>query len=223
MRMHRSSGLLALAIVAATPPMALAQTGLEIGPLVGLSAPVGTFNPSAAFSPTLPAKPSDLGGVTWGGIGRLWLTRRIGVQLDGGVTSSSVGSLEKVVIVSAGPPTQAALVPAPAPARVATYAAQLLVRPAPRAVPLWISAGVGIIHHGGDAYAGLHGLTSAAGAAGVGLDVSVKRWLMATIGVTTFLYSLDVQDSLGQHLERGLQVDVVPRIAVLWRWSRLHS
>ena len=64
MHVRQCIGILsAVASVTAIPTAAIAQTGVEVGPLVALYAPVGTFNPNAGYSTALPSKPSDLGGV----------------------------------------------------------------------------------------------------------------------------------------------------------------
>jgi len=209
--------LLAVVLAIAVPTPAVGQASVEIGPLVAVYAPVGTFATPDLYSTALPTRPSDLGGVAWGAEGRLWFTPRLGVQIQGAVASSRFGG---------GLFTPAGFVTTPKNAQVVTVTAQMLYRPAPRSFPLVLSAGAGVVQRGGNAYAGLQALTPVAAALGVGLDLHVGRWLTATVGVTALLYSLNVQDptarsNLGSTIERGFQTDLLPHVTLAWR-SRLE-
>ena len=210
MRAHQGSWpLLVLVLGIAVPTTALGQA-VEIGPLVGVYAPVGTFRSPDAFSFTLPTTPSDLGAVAWGGQGRLWVTPRFGVQLQAAVAASRrAAPFNAPSSGSGGVDT--------IHAQIVILTAQVLYRPAPRALPLVLSAGIGIVRHGGDAYAGFSTPSPVAGVVGFGFDVHVGHALTATLGLTTLFYSIDLQDSGGRSLERGFQADLLPHLSLAWR------
>ena len=120
------------------------QTVVELGPVVGLYAPVGTL--SRDVHPLdLPSKASQLAAVAWGVQGRLWLSRRLGAQILVAVASSRFGGFVAI--------TPGGLFTVPqSHARIVTLAAEALWRPVAAISPLWLSAGAGIVRHGG-AYA----------------------------------------------------------------------
>ncbi len=209
---------LVLAVVPALagPTPAAGQASVEVGPLVAVYAPLGSFATPDLYSTALPNQPSDLGGVAWGAEGRLWFTPRLGLQLQGAVASSRFGG---------GLFTPGGFVTTPKDARVVAATAQVLYRPGPRSFPLVLSAGAGVVQRSGSAYAGLQQLSSVAAALGVGFDLHVGRRLTATLGVTELLYSLNVQDptvrsNLGSTIERGFQVDLLPHVTLAWRTPR---
>ena len=204
---------LMVALVAAVPWTVAAQTTIEVGPLLAVYAPVGAFATPDLYSTNLPTAPSDLGGVAWGGEGRLWFAPRLGVQVQGAVSASHLVG---------GGMTPIGLLP-PKDAHVVTVTAQVLFRPLPKILPAWLSAGVGFVRRGGHAYAGLSALTSLAVALGAGFDLHVAGPLTASFGLTTLLYSLSVQfqPGPGSTIERGFQVDLLPYVSLAWR-SRLE-
>lgn len=199
--------LSAIASATAIRTAAIAQTSVEVGPLVALYAPVGTYNPNAGYSTALPSKPSDLGGVAWGALGRLWLTPKLGVQLRGAATSSRFGG---------GMCCPGGIVTSPTRATVVTVAAEALHRPAPAKFPLWFSAGLGIVRHGGPAYAPYGAPSPLAGVLGLGFDVHIGAHLTAALGVTELFYSLNFKGN-GSTFEHGPQTDVLAHVALAWR------
>jgi hypothetical protein len=222
MQVHRRSLLLpAVALAIGIPAIAFAQASVEVGPLVAVYAPVGTFNSPDAFSSSLPTRPSDLAGVAWGAEGRLWLTPRVGFAVQGAVATSRFGGGLAAPGCGGATPSTCGFGTSPNHARVVTLTAQVLYRPAPSGFPLQLSAGAGVVRHGGDAYAGLNAPSPVAGVFGLGFDLHIGRWLTATLGVTTLVYALDVRDNFGQRLERGFQIDLLPQVALAWR-SRLE-
>ena len=212
MRVRQCIGILsAVASATAIPTAAIAQTSVEVGPLVALYAPVGTFNSNAGHSTALPSKPSDLGGVAWGALGRLWLTPKLGVQLRGAAASSRF---------EGGMCCPGGFVTSPTRATVVTVTAEALHRPAPTILPLWFSAGLGIVRHGGPAYAPYGAPSPLAGVLGFGFDVHIGSHLTAALGVTELFYSLDFKGN-GITFEYGPQTDVLAHVALAWR-SRLR-
>jgi hypothetical protein len=143
--------VLALAVTL-TPPAA-AQSRWELGPLVAAYIPTGSFQPAPYYSTALPSDPGDMAGVAWGARGKLWFTPRLGLQIQAAVSSTNVG----------GGPSPAGLL-RPTPVRVLALTAQglydLHLSPSSR---VWISAGGGLIQHGGAAYEPYGSPTNAAG------------------------------------------------------------
>lgn len=214
--MHRSlisslSGtVLTAAVLAATalPRPVLAQRVLDVGPVLGAYLPMGTFgHPNETSTP--PSSPSELRGQAWGGSARAWFNESWGVQLQGMGTSRVVGN---------GVITPGGFNVPPETARVIGVNGEAVYRPNVAFKPWWIGAGLGVVNHGGEAYDHPHieGRTSAAFTAGTGLDWRIGHSVLARIGATTWLYSLDVHSGPGAYLERGFQADVIPFISVAW-------
>jgi len=215
MRLRRAWLTLAGVAVVAVPGALRAQAALELGPFIGVYAPVGSLGTPNEQGP-LPTKASDLRALAWGAVGRLWFNARLAIELQGAVAASQFGGGEYLVcgIVPSG----CSLTP-PKEARVVTLAAQVLYRPSPIGFPVWFSAGAGVVQHGGAAYAnaGIGAPRRLAGALGFGLDQHLGRRLTATLGVTTFIYSLEVDDGFGGSVMHGLHSDVLARLALAWR------
>lgn len=203
--------MLCVAAAIPAPAAAAAQAGVEVGPVVAFYAPVTSFAPVGIYSTKLPVKPSDLSGLAEGAEVRLWFSQRLGIQVQGAVADSRFGD---GTVPPFGPgPTER-------DAEVVAVSAQVVYRPAPGGFPLQLSAGAGVVHHTGYAYDGFKGLSPVAGTLGIRYERSIGRWFSAALGVTTFLYSLDVRDTggdFGQQFERGFQVDLLPYLSVTWR------
>ena len=194
-------------LVQATPLPA--QSRIEVGPLLALYAPASHFQPAPYYSTALPNSPSDLTGVAWGGQGRIWFTPRFGLQLQAASASSTVG----------GGATPGGFFPGTT-ARVFTASAQGLWAPfaTPRNVQLWLSAGAGLVRHGGRAYERYGSPVQLATALGFGVSLPFGSHLAANLGVSTLLYNIDVSDSTGTSLEHGLQVDPLFHAGISLRW-----
>jgi hypothetical protein len=186
-----------------------AQVRLDVGPTIGLYAPVGDFRPAAYYSTALPASPQDLAGFAFGAQGRLWLAPRVGVQVEGAVVSRHVG----------GGATPGGLVPATA-ARVFTSTLQLLYSlSAPASRPrVWLSAGGALVHHGGAAYAPYRGRTDLGGVVGLGSAIAIRPRLSVTAGLGMLVYQMALRDSQGILVEHGAQVDVRLQAGLTWSW-----
>ncbi len=205
---------LALLVIAAVavPARAEAQARLEVGPAFGGYIPIGSYGPNDQFSASLPSKPGDLGAMAWGAEARLWLTRRVGIGFLGTVAASRFGG--GLALPCTSPPTVCGVTP-PNHGTIAVGAAQVLLRPAARG-PLTVSAGFGLVRHGGDAYESFNAPTPLAGVCGVGLDLPLARNLRAALGITALIYGFDVRDWQGLRFEHGTQVDLLPHLSLTW-------
>lgn len=205
----RRGGRLALLAAIASPTVSPAQASVEVGPLVGYYAPVGSFGTGTSSSTAMPNNPIDLAGLARGADLRVWFNRRFGLEIEGEVATSRFGG---------GLFTPGDFVTTPKEAQVVTTSVQALVRPAP-GVPLSCSVGVGVVHRGGTAYQGFAGqgylgLTSVGGTLGLGYDVRFGRFFKATAGLDALLYPLDVHDSLDQRYETGFQTDLLATLSI---------
>ena len=128
--------------VGCVPPVA-AQASIDVGPFLALYAPQGDFEPAAYYTTRLPGSPQDLRGAAWGMQVRTWLTQHFGVQGHFAMSSSTVGG----VFSPAGPTPHRT-------ARVLTTSVMAVARrdSAVRGMQIYVGAGPGVIHHGGEAY-----------------------------------------------------------------------
>jgi len=186
-----------------------AQARVELGPLLALYTPLSGFQPAPYYTTRLPNSPGDLSGLAWGGETRLWFAQRAGLQLQIASASSMVG----------GGNTPGGPVPS-TPSRVLTASLQALytVATTPHGARLWIGGGLGVVRHGGAAYAPYGAPVQLATALTLGSAIPIGRHLKATVGLTTFLYSIDVSDSAGTSLEHGAQVDPLVHAGLVWSW-----
>lgn len=212
----RSLVSLAAMIVLATPLVASAQTRLEFGPLLAYYRPLGAFEPASVFSTALPHTPQDLSGIAWGGVARAWFGARIGAEFGGATAGGTIPSQ----LTPAGPTR-----PIGTSVGVVTVQGLLTLTGAPTRRQVWVSAGAGIIRHGGDAYA-RYGTPADAGLAlGAGARLPIAARLHATFGVSTLVYMLDVPmpPELSRNpgsLQRGRQVDAFIHLAATWMFGR---
>jgi hypothetical protein len=204
-----ASLLAAFTSVAVLVTAAPAQARFDVGPLLALYAPVSDFQPASYYTTSLPNSPGDLTGVGWGGQGRIWFTRRFGVQVHIAWASSTVG----------GGNTPGGPVPS-TPARVFTASAQALYNPSstPHKVRVWLGVGAGLVRHGGAAYVPYGAPLQVATALGLGSAIPMGEHLNANLGLTTLLYSIDVSDRTGTTLEHGFQVDPLIHAGLSWSW-----
>lgn len=203
---------LVLLSAGAGPRFAWGQARVEFGPVIAAYAPLGEFRQTTDrlwYVGTLPASPSALGALAWGAQGRLWVSPRFGLQLQAVLASSRWHTEVN---------TPGGSYFAQNSAQVMTATAEVLYRPAPNGLPIWLSAGSGIVRHWGQAYAdaGVAPMLALGGAVGLGLDLRILRRLTATLGVSTLLYPLDARDKVGS-LEHGFQTDLLAHVALVWR------
>lgn len=189
-----------------------AQTSIELGPLGGYYRPTGSFEPATVYSVRMPGEPKDLSGMAWGGEARVWF----GGPFGAGIQVVSVGSERGSVITPVGPT-------GPIPARVTTGIVQLLFDVLDRAdgVRVWLSAGPGLVRHGGEAYDAVGSQADVAAAGGVGGSCPIAGSLRATAGLTALLYSYNVAMPAalrlnGESLQKGSRRDALFHVGVNW-------
>jgi hypothetical protein len=193
-----------------------AQSSIELAPFFGYYRPMGSFAPASVYSTSLPNKPSDLSGVAWGVEARSWISERLGVQLQAAVANSTMPE----VTTPGG-----AMGPYSAQVLIVTAQAQYDLSPSPERYRIWVSAGPGLIRHGGDAYAiaGVGSPITVGAALGMGLNIPIASRLSATVGAETLLYHLDIKfppELRGNpgSLESGFQSDLLLHVGLAWRW-----
>lgn len=191
-----------------------AQTTFDVGPMVGNYRPFGTFAPASIYLTSLPEKPSDLGGLAWGGTARIGFRPRFGAELQASATNSTIPA----VITPGGMrgPTHAQVV-------VVTVQGQYDISLAAERYRVWVGAGPAFIRHGGDAYSPVGSPRSLGAALGVGVDTRIIRMLRMAAGVTAMAYTFNVtmpaEFKLNPgSLQHGNRVDALVYIGV--RWSR---
>jgi hypothetical protein len=205
-------GAVGIVLVSCVASRSAAQMQVEIGATVGYYSPMGSFEPASVHSTALPASPSSLSGTALGGELRLWFVPRIGLELAGSTTASSVG----------GGSTPVGYKPS-TPARVNTGTAQLLFRVTSDAnrTRIWIGAGAAAIRHSGVAYEVFGKPVNYGGVVGLGSAFRLAGGLNANIGVSTMIYNIDFRSASifdnGLN-ERGAQVDVMLRTGLSYSW-----
>jgi hypothetical protein len=204
-----SSLAIAVFLTPSVVGVATAQVRFEVGPVLGYYRPLGSFWPTATYAVTLPRRPSDKSGPALGARGRVWLSSRGGVELQ----VAQAWSTTPQVFTPAGPH-------GPKSVRVLTVATQglyevLSVEP----FHLWLSAGGGLVRHGGSSYAAYDSPTRLAGTLGLGSGLRLHGGLSAELGLTDSFYFLDVRTDDGTSVQRGLQVDPVVHVGLTWGWS----
>jgi hypothetical protein len=205
--------VLAALLLIASPSRALAQVTFELGPLAGAYVPTRDFPGINAWDTRLPATASGLSAMAPGLDARVWFGPHLGFELQGAVAAST---FQGEIPLSCPPPGPCYSIPRDH-ATITIALAQVMYRPATR-VPIRVSAGVGIVRHGGFAYQPFNAPTPIAGALGADLDLPLGRSLVASLGVTTLVYALNVWDNLGYSYEHGTQVDLLPHMSLAWRW-----
>jgi hypothetical protein len=188
-----------------------AQMQVEIGATIGYYSPMGSFQAEQAHLTDLPSSPSSLSGTAIGGDLRLWLVPRVGLELAGSTTASSVG----------GGATPEGGRPA-VPARVNVGTAELLFRVTGdgNRTRVWIGAGAAAVRHGGVAYEVFGKPVNYGGVSGLGSAFRIVGGLNANIGLSALIYNIDFRSSsIFEGLnERGTQVDMMLRTGVSYSW-----
>ena len=207
-----SAAALLLVPAIAAPATARAQVSAELGPFIGVYAPIGSFSRYDATSIAFPNSPSDLTAFAWGGEARVWFNRQVGVQFQGAVARRNIGG---------GVNTPAGWTSTPKEAQIVVASAQVVYRPVPGG-PFMLSAGAGTVRRSGDAFylppqQGVTGFNPVGATVGAGYDLPIAAHLVATFGISAYLYSLDMRDRFGQKWEQGFQVDLLPHMTVVWR------
>jgi hypothetical protein len=189
---------------------AVAQHRFEFGPIVGYYRPMGSFEPTTVTRVPFPAVPADKSGLALGVRWRAWHDAGHGVEVE---------------LLEARSVTDSAFTPigwlGPHSIRVQTVAARAVFAVA-SAEPwrLWLSGGGGMVRHAGRAYSGLKGTIDLAATAGFGTRLRLYGGFYPSAALSLFLYQLDVRGSTRTSVQRGVQVDPVLELGVMWGWSR---
>jgi hypothetical protein len=212
--MARSCGsvLIALALVSAVPAWLSAQSSFDLGPTLGYYLPTGRFEPASVYVTSLPRRPADLRGPAVGGQAHLWLNRRVGIEIRAAVASSTIRGVATPGGMSS-------------PTRARVFTAEALglwnLLPLSERSRFWLSAGPGLVRHGGDAYADFGSPVDAAGVMGVGAAIRLVGRLRATGEASVLLYSFDLAMPPDLRLnpgslQRGFQRDAQLQIGLGW-------
>lgn len=207
---RRSALVVALSLVGAARPV-LAQVGVEVAATLGYYSPLSSFRPAASYSSDLPHSPGDLAGVAYGAQLRLWLSSRIGLELEGTTSASIVG----------GGPTPEGEARTTS-ARISSGSMLLLYQLTRRSerAHLWLGAGGGAIQHGGRTYEPYGRPVNFAAVVGLGSAIRISGGLSANVGVTSMIYDLDIRGTPrtdGGVRERGRQVDMLMQTGLSYR------
>jgi hypothetical protein len=186
-----------------------AQIRVDVGPLVAIYAPLGSFQSEQVHSSSLPGSPGDLWGLALGGHVTVWPAQRFGVQLQAASAWSKP---------FAGGFTPGGYVPSQS-AEVVTVSAEVLYNlVSPRQKNrLWLGVGPGLVEHKGAGYTaiGVSAPSQMATVAEVGAAISEGRNLDLNLGVTMFFYNIMVS-AFGNTLEQGTQVDPLFHVGLSW-------
>ncbi|HEV8195461.1 MAG TPA: hypothetical protein VGP87_02375 [Gemmatimonadales bacterium] len=208
----RYLSLVLLGAALMSPVPGAAQMRAEFGPVFGYYRPYGSFDAASVYSTALPQAPKDLKGHAWGADARVWFGSRFGAELRGSLARSTIPSTN-----TPGGPSGATR------ADVMTVTAQglltLVGTPAQRQI--WLSAGVGAIRHGGQAYQRYGTPMDVGPVVGGGARFGITRDLHATVGLSSLLYVFDIpmppELSLNPgSLEHGRQIDVLVHFGITW-------
>ncbi|MEO7085264.1 MAG: hypothetical protein ABI442_09055 [Gemmatimonadaceae bacterium] len=196
-----------VALVGVSPVVARAQASVEIGPLFGYYHPAGHFD-LLTGSIDGPHTPSELSAYAFGAeiVGRFSPT--IGVRAEA-FNASQSGGQHSVATPGAGIITTQGT-------SVSVASAQALfdfVSDSSR--NFWLSAGPGLVHHGGAAYARGGSPTDLAAGFGSGAEFNFHKSWRFTAGVSGFYYFLDARSQ-----ETGTQIDLLFRVGFVWAPSR---
>lgn len=209
-RILAGSALLALVLA----PPAEGQSSVTLGPMAGYYLPTGGFDPATVYLVGLPDTPGDLKGGAWGGEAGIEWGGRLGVRVQALTSATRLGR-----VYTPGGPV------GPTSVRILAGSAQLCyaLLVDPRGNRIWVSAGPGVIRHGGDAYAAVGAQTDLAGALGLGGRVPLGGAFALTAGVSALFYAYDVAMPAalrlnGDSLQKGTQRDVLFHVGVDWVW-----
>lgn len=182
------------------PAAAEAQQSVEVGPLFGFYAPVGTYHHEADyFRVGTPEHPDENRGTAWGVEARFWKNRKLGLQVQAVTSSADHPTLNSPAGPIEGSSTQVTSV---------TAQAVYVLSPASSASRFWLSAGGGVIRHSGAGYVPYGSPTNPAGALGLGAAIALPHGLSANLGIASLLYHWELSDSRGLY-QRGFETDVL--------------
>lgn len=196
--------LAAVLLLAAAPLSAQ----VEVGPILGAYVPtsdIALADQNSAFSQSN-AKVRT--GVAFGGIVRVWLERRVGLEASLLHSSTSVALHGGFGGASTDTPD--------ASVTAGTFAALLRFTPGSVAAPIWASGGVAFVNHSGEAFRGFSNRKSMGGTVGAGARVPLGRQFGIDLGLRSLLYSVALRDSAGT-LPSRFQIDMTAWAGVVLR------
>lgn len=208
----RRLSLMVLAIFLTSALPVGAQVEFSFGPVIGYYRPLGKFDQASVYSTNLPNTPQVLSGLAWGGAGTVWFGRRFGAELQASLTQSTIPG----IISPVGP-----LGPTPAQVDLVVFQGLFTVLGAPSGHHVWLSAGPGLIHHGGRAYDRYALSAQWAAVAGAGAQVRISRRLQAAFGLDGLFYTFDLpmppelRHNPGS-LQHGRQIDALLHLGLSW-------
>lgn len=217
--MIKSHGIAGIALIIgmAFATSLAAQTSVSFGPVVGYYRPYGHFEPASVYTTDLPTRPQDLSGAAFGGEVDAWFGRRVGASIEADVASSEVPA----TVTPEG-------TRGPTSARVETAVVQALMSlPTSLGDHLWVSAGLGVIRHGGTAYSRYGSPSEGAGVIGAGAKADLNNHISLIAGVTTlwYMFNLPMPTEFRLNpgsLERGRQMDAIFRLGARWSILARH-
>lgn len=195
------------------PPVS-GQVKVDVGPILAYYRPVGEFEEAVyLLGKSRPQRPADLLAVAYGAEVRVWIGHRIGLQLQGTSASSTIGAVQ-----APGGNYFAAT-----SARVLSFSLQALYSPTPTSqrYSAWISAGPGLVHHGGTAYDDLECTTDVSMVLGAGGVVALPGSLNVSAGLNAQFYSLRIPvpwpHTRRNDVQRGSRTDLLFHVGISWR------
>jgi hypothetical protein len=203
-RSMRATGLLLSAGL--TSRVAVAQRSIELGPYLGVYAPTASFGSAPLPSPIpLPSTSRHTTALLVGAEGIFWLSPRLGMAADWGVTSSRARTESGGIRVTES-------------AKISVGTLRVLV---PLNVPslpnrVHLDAGVGLLRRSGDFYQSYRTSRNVAGVLGIGSELRLARQLHAQLRFSSYLYSMQLREPDDTEYESAFQADVTARAGVAW-------
>ncbi|MEO7085722.1 MAG: hypothetical protein ABI442_15645 [Gemmatimonadaceae bacterium] len=194
-------------LVAGTAPALPGQASVEVGPSVGYYRPLGHFAHGDYFDTRLPSTPQDLSALAYGGTAVIRFTRRLGLEVDGTVVPDARSS--RVFTNPGGFGGNRVFA-----ATITIASAEMLLElKSSNGRRLWVGAGPGFIHHGGDSYDGYGTPSEVAGVAAVGGDIALAKHVHASASLSALVYRLRLSDP--RVIGSGVQEDGLVRLGLV--------
>jgi hypothetical protein len=175
------SGLVA-AVLATTAPL---HAQVELGLFGGVLAPTSEFTVPSTGAPFGSTTAKFTTTLTYGALGRWWITERVGVQ---GTVGWAGGSLQLQPPFSSAPDTTYS-------ASTTTVTAVLIYRLSAPTIrnTVWLSGGAAWIDRSSPRLDGLDGTNSLGMTFGLGSTLPIGHSLSVNLGLDTFIYSFALQ------------------------------
>lgn len=205
--MRRLPCFAAILLLSAAP----LRAQVEVGPILGAYVPTSDIALAGQGNPFGPTNGKARTSIFYGGIARLWVERRVGLEASILRSSTSVALHGGFGGASTEAPD--------ATVTAGTISALLRFTPGNVAAPIWVAGGVAFVNHGGEAFRAYSHRKSMGGALGAGARVPLGRQFGIDLGLRSLLYSMALQDSLGT-LPSRFQIDMTAWAGVVLRLGR---